>query len=78
MLALTRKNLNQLKYPIDYPFNGEELNFPTKKLCLIGFASLLDPPRPEVAEAINKCHDAGIRVTMITGDHPGTGMENSL
>jgi haloacid dehalogenase-like hydrolase len=36
------------------------------KLGLIG---LLDPPRQEAVEAVKECHEGGIRVTMITGDH---------
>lgn len=38
----------------------------------IGFAGAVDPPRPEVRDAIDKCHNAGIKVVMITGDHPVT------
>jgi P-type Ca2+ transporter type 2C len=37
-------------------------------LCFLGLAAMMDPPRPEVAEAVEKCHHAGIRVVMITGD----------
>ncbi|MAC79062.1 MAG: ATPase P [Rhodobacteraceae bacterium] len=42
-------------------------------LTLLGFAGLLDPPRPEVADAVRACHGAGIRVVMITGDSVKTG-----
>jgi magnesium-transporting ATPase (P-type) len=38
-------------------------------LALIGFE---DPPRPDVTEALAACQTAGIKVAMITGDHPGT------
>jgi calcium-translocating P-type ATPase len=40
-----------------------------KNLVLLGLVGLLDPPRKEAIEAVEECHDGGIRVTMITGDH---------
>jgi calcium-translocating P-type ATPase len=42
--------------------------------CLVGFVALEDPVRPEVPAAIAACHGAGIRVTMVTGDHPRTAL----
>lgn len=41
-------------------------------LVFVGLAGLEDPPRPEVPEALRKCQEAGIKVIMVTGDHPGT------
>jgi Ca2+-transporting ATPase len=41
---------------------------------LIGLLGLMDPVRPGVAEAVQECYDAGIRVIMITGDYPGTAI----
>ena len=43
-----------------------------KELRLEGFLCLEDPLRPEVPDAVSECHDAGIRVLLITGDHPKT------
>jgi len=43
---------------------GDEQGF-----ILLGLEAMIDPPRPEVREAIEKCKTAGIRVIMITGDH---------
>ncbi|MGA7932124.1 MAG: cation-transporting P-type ATPase [Kovacikia sp.] len=40
-----------------------------QNLTFIGLTAMMDPPRPEVAEAIAQCHQAGIQVTMITGDY---------
>jgi magnesium-transporting ATPase (P-type) len=40
-----------------------------KNLVLLGLIGLLDPPRKEAIEAVKECHEGGIRVTMITGDH---------
>jgi magnesium-transporting ATPase (P-type) len=37
-----------------------------------GLIGLYDPPRPESADAVRHCHRAGIKVHMLTGDHPGT------
>ena len=45
---------------------------PESELIFTGLIGLVDPPRPGVAEAIVTCHLAGIRVIMITGDHPLT------
>lgn len=43
-----------------------------KDLTLLGLAGLYDPPRLETKEAVKQCTNAGIRVHMLTGDHPGT------
>ncbi|CAF1595235.1 unnamed protein product, partial [Didymodactylos carnosus] len=51
----------------------EDMNgFPTGGYCFIGLFSLLDPPRPEVPDAVSKARQAHIRVAMVTGDHSTT------
>ena len=59
-LGLATKKLNNL------PQNEENIE---NDLTFIGLITMIDPPRPEVYKAIQTCHEAGIRVIMITGDH---------
>ncbi|MCX6641933.1 MAG: HAD-IC family P-type ATPase, partial [Candidatus Bathyarchaeota archaeon] len=47
-------------------------NAPEGGLVLVGILSFIDPPRAEVAEVIKMCKEAGIRIIMLTGDHPET------
>ncbi|HTQ04729.1 MAG TPA: cation-transporting P-type ATPase [Polyangiaceae bacterium] len=42
------------------------------RLELLGLVGLFDPPRPEVRAALARCRQAGMRVAIVTGDHPGT------
>jgi calcium-translocating P-type ATPase len=42
------------------------------ELSLLGLVGMIDPPRPEVTEAVAACRAAGIRIIMVTGDYPLT------
>ena len=48
---------------------GEEMEH---DLEFLGLLALQDPPRPDVSESLRRCRQAGIRVAMLTGDHPRT------
>jgi calcium-translocating P-type ATPase len=52
--------------------NGEDADTAESNLELLGLLGFEDPPRPGAAEAIEACRCAGIRVAMVTGDHPAT------
>lgn len=51
---------------------------PYEGLTLLGVLGLLDPPREDAKSAVKNCHDAGIRVIMVTGDQPVTARNIGL
>lgn len=55
--------------PVEYSSDALE-----NELCFIGLVGMIDPVRPEVKPAIDKCREAGIRPIMITGDHKDTAV----
>jgi len=72
VLGFAQIVLDPTQFPPNYEFNAAELNFPTTNLTFIGFVSIYDPPRDKVDEAVRVCQGAGIKVVMVTGDHPST------
>ena len=60
------------EFPTGYPFNQDDVNFPVEGLRFVGLMSMIDPPRAAVPDAVSKCRSAGIKVIMVTGDHPIT------
>ncbi|KAG8430254.1 hypothetical protein GDO86_018148 [Hymenochirus boettgeri] len=59
-------------YGPGYPFDTDNNNFPLTGLCFVGLISMIDPPRSSVPDAVMKCRSSGIKVIMVTGDHPIT------
>jgi len=49
-------------FPLGFDFNTENVNFPLSNLRFVGLISLIDPPRPNVPDAVLKCRCAGIKV----------------
>ncbi|XP_004550930.1 sodium/potassium-transporting ATPase subunit alpha-3b isoform X2 [Maylandia zebra] len=60
------------QYPKGFAFDTDDVNFQTDNLCFVGLISMIDPPRAAVPDAVGKCRSAGIKVIMVTGDHPIT------
>ena len=60
--------------PLDGPI-PERREEAERDLTLLGLVAMFDPPRPEVADAVRLCHEAGIRIIVVTGDHGLTAAE---
>ena len=65
VIAVARRELSRLPARLGPETLERELTF-------LGLFGLMDPPRPEVRSAVDKCHLAGVRPVMITGDHRAT------
>ncbi|GFR87926.1 sodium/potassium-transporting ATPase subunit alpha [Elysia marginata] len=59
-------------YTPEYAYDADNPNFPMSELRFVGLMALIDPPRAAVPDAVAKCRSAGIKVIMVTGDHPIT------
>jgi sodium/potassium-transporting ATPase subunit alpha len=68
--AMTHTGLRVLAFAQTAPAEGAAAD--ERGMLLTGLVGLEDPPRPEVPDAIARCRAAGVRVVMITGDHPST------
>ncbi len=69
---LARGGLRVLAFarrPLPVALERDEAGVVERDLTFLGLIAMMDPPRPEVADAVAKCHRAGIRIVMITGDY---------
>jgi magnesium-transporting ATPase (P-type) len=69
VIAMSEQGLRVLAIAHRHTVSTEDTE---TELDLLGLVGLQDPPRPDVGAAIASCRRAGIRLAMITGDHPGT------
>ncbi len=69
VLAVARR---ELPAGLEAPEAREEAE---RDFVLLGLVALFDPPRPEVADAVARCHEAGIRIIVMTGDYGPTAVE---
>ena len=58
--------------PLEGLPNEDDINTVEQETVFVGLVGIIDPPRPEVKQAVATSKKAGIRVLMITGDHPVT------
>jgi sodium/potassium-transporting ATPase subunit alpha len=72
VLGFCDYQLDTNKFPKGFAFDGEDVNFPVEGLRFVGLMAMIDPPRAAVPDAVLKCRSAGIKVIMVTGDHPIT------
>lgn len=72
VLAFAQFPLPGDEYPEGFAFDKQKRNFPQCDFTFVGLVSLHDPPKHGVREAIGACRAAGVKVMMVTGDHPLT------
>jgi magnesium-transporting ATPase (P-type) len=69
-LSLPNKDSSTVQDADDTEFTEEHLH----DLTLIGLVGIIDPLRSEARQAVAACQEAGVKVAMVTGDHPATAL----
>jgi len=75
VLCIARRELAPSEIPAGEKFEGTcaaDCNFPLRNFEFVGLYGIEDPPKDGVAEAVVRAQKAGVKVVMVTGDHPDT------
>ena len=72
VLGFCQRKMTEQEYPDGFKFDCEQPNFSIRGNCFLGLVALVDPPKASVPDAVASCRSAGIKVIMVTGDHPLT------
>ncbi|KAI0345042.1 aminophospholipid-transporting P-type ATPase [Trametopsis cervina] len=72
VIACAQRLLAEPEYHLSTPFSKNDGAYPSTEYCFVSLTSLEDPPKHGVREAIGTLRLAGIKVMMVTGDHPKT------
>jgi len=75
VLCIAKRNIRANEMPDNAKFEGTcpvDCNFPMRDFELVGLYGIEDPPKEGVAQAVLKAQRAGVKVVMVTGDHPDT------
>ncbi len=71
-IDLSKKALRVLAFSMKMNEEGYNIDGLEDNMIFVGLVGMIDPPREEAKEAIKKCHQAGIKTVMITGDYKET------
>jgi len=74
MAAMALRNLASAYRPLPAAIDHNNADGIENDMIFVGLYGMMDPPRSEVLSAIKKCHTAGIKTVMITGDHKTTAV----
>ena len=72
ILKINEKFASEALRILGFAYKDAKYGEKETSLVFVGLQAMIDPPRPEAMDAVQKCNKAGIRVVMVTGDHAAT------